>query len=449
MSEKIDLTEKLDFLAIDEPVSDALAAFRQTAQTELDDVLDAFYNHVTARPNLAAMLGNDSNIRHVRSAQKNHWLTLMTGRFDEAYLNKVRSIGQAHFKHDLSPAWYMGGYAFALNQLIGLVLGKLDAETDAVSQAQSTIEALVKVVFLDMDLALQVYHDAVLDKQTKRQEKLIERIAAFETRSAELLSQNEEAGAALGAIAQQMGDIARRTNERANDATVASEQTSANVQTMSAATEEMSASIGEINVQIERSAQVASSAADEASETTKTMESLAAAAQSIGQISGLIKDVADQTNLLALNATIEAARAGESGRGFAVVAQEVKSLANQTSKATAEIAQQIAGIQSISETAVTAMGSIGSTIGSMKEISTTVAASMEEQRAAISEIARNAQEAATGTEQLGKGITTVSEDATETLTAAEESASRAQQVATAGNQLRSTILSFLDEVKAA
>ena len=125
----------------------------------------------------------------------------------------------------------------------------------------------------------------------------------------------------------------------------AAEQTSANVQTAAAATEELSSSISEISRQVTQSSSISTTAVDEVASTNDKIKELAEASQRIGDVVSLITDIADQTNLLALNATIEAARASDAGEGFAVVASEVKTLANQTAKATEEISSQITGIQ--------------------------------------------------------------------------------------------------------
>src|SRR3979411_403850 len=156
----------------------------------------------------------------------------------------------------------------------------------------------------------------------------------------------------------------------------AAEETSVNVQTVSSGTEELSSSITEIGRQVITSAQIARKAVDEAGQTHATMQGLAENAGRISVVVDLIQVIASQPNLLALNATIEAARAGEAGRGFAVVASEVKSLANQTAKATDEIRQQIGSMQTVTTSAVSAIKEIGDTIGRISEIASTIASAI-------------------------------------------------------------------------
>ncbi len=187
----------------------------------------------------------------------------------------------------------------------------------------------------------------------------------------------------------------------------------------------------------------------EAENTNGTVQGLAEAAEKIGAVVELITGIAEQTNLLALNATIEAARAGDAGKGFAVVASEVKSLANQTAKATDEIGQQIAGMQGVAGEAVEAIGDIGTTITEVNEIAAAIASAVEEQGTATQDIARNVQEAARGTQEVSGNITGVSTGAEETGKAANQVLEAAGQLSRQSEDLRAVVDKFVADIKAA
>jgi methyl-accepting chemotaxis protein len=229
----------------------------------------------------------------------------------------------------------------------------------------------------------------------------------------------------------------------------AAEETSVNVQTVSSGTEELSSSISEIGRQVVTSAQIARKAVDEASQTDATMQGLAENASRISVVVDLIQVIASQTNLLALNATIEAARAGEAGRGFAVVASEVKSLANQTAKATDEIRAQIASMQQVTTSAVGAIRNIGNTIGEINEVTTAIAAAVEQQGAATREIARNIQHAAGGTAEVSSNIVGVSTASAEAGAAASEVLNASGALRREADILRTEIDAFLSNIRAA
>mgnify|MGYP001810421390 FL=1 len=201
---------------------------------------------------------------------------------------------------------------------------------------------------------------------------------------------------ANAAAARRMAGTADGASRDAAGVAGAAGQVNASIETVAAASEELSTSIGEISAQVQRSSRIADEAVDKAAHTNDCVKGLASAVSRIGEVVNLINAIAGQTNLLALNATIEAARAGDAGKGFAVVAGEVKGLATQTARATGEIAGQIQAVQSATHDAVNAIGAIAETLGAMAEVSSTIAAAVEEQSAATGEISRNINQAAAG-----------------------------------------------------
>ncbi|MGY3446836.1 MULTISPECIES: methyl-accepting chemotaxis protein [unclassified Bradyrhizobium] len=271
----------------------------------------------------------------------------------------------------------------------------------------------------------------------------------FEQMIGEIVQTVSSASTQLEASASTLSSTARRSQELTTSVAAASEEASTNVQSVASATEELSSSVTEISRQVQESARMAGDAVGQARTTNDRVSELSKAAARIGDVVELINTIAGQTNLLALNATIEAARAGEAGRGFAVVASEVKALAEQTAKATGEIGQQIAGIQTATQESVGAIKEISSTIEKLSEISSTIAAAVEEQGAATQEISRNVQQAAQGTQQVSANITDVQHGANETGSASTQVLSAAQSLSGDSNRLKLEVGKFLEAVRAA
>jgi methyl-accepting chemotaxis protein len=242
--------------------------------------------------------------------------------------------------------------------------------------------------------------------------------------------------------AEALTGISGEATRQAAAAAGASEQTASNVQTVAAAAEQLSSSIIEIGRQIELSNSTVRTAGIVTARSESEIEGLAQAAQSISSVVDLIQAIAAQTNLLALNATIEAARAGEAGRGFAVVAQEVKSLAEQTAKATHEIAQHVSGIQASTGTAVASVKEVGVAMRQIDEVTTAIASAVEEQGAATREISQNVQMAAGGTQTLASSIATVSAAIGETNRSAEQVLSASDKVSGAAATLSAQVTEF-------
>ncbi len=269
----------------------------------------------------------------------------------------------------------------------------------------------------------------------------------FEASVKTVVAQVSSAVTQVQGNARELSAMADQSKAQAVAVAAATQQASANVQTVATAAEEMSSTIAEISRQVNRSAEVAGHAVGRAQGTNQSIQALAVQAGAIGDVVKLITDIASQTNLLALNATIEAARAGEAGKGFAVVASEVKNLANQTAKATDEIAAQIGGMQQATGEAVQAIAEISDTITQINEIATTIAAAMEEQDAATKEIARNVQQAAHGTEEVSSNISGVEQAAQGTGRAASELSDAADGLAEQATVLSDEVDRFIAQVR--
>ena len=177
-SETHDRETRLRFMRIDHRTSAALREFWPVVEKALPQVLDGFYGHVGREPGLAKLIGNQS--ARLKTAQGQHWARLFNGRFDESYIQGVRSIGLVHNKIGLEPRWYIGGYAFVLSHLTDLAIATYAWKRKRLGEI---ITAVNSAVMLDMDFAISVYQDAMLEDRARRQRKVDGLIAAFEAKA--------------------------------------------------------------------------------------------------------------------------------------------------------------------------------------------------------------------------------------------------------------------------
>jgi methyl-accepting chemotaxis protein len=479
-----------DLAKAEDQVRNSLNAYAQLADSPDEKVDLAKFNskwqeYQANHRKLLEFSRANTNTSHVEAGTL--WTTVMGGQFDElsdiidhmVQINKDRSQAATKRSADeyastrFQALLFVGiALAVALGALI-FSFAVITRPIERITQAMGTLakgDVSAEIPFKEntneigaMAGAVQVFKDNMIRSreleseaaaastraQGERKRAMSEMAEQFERTVGGIVRSVSDAAAELQSAAQALSSSSSQTTNQSTAVAAASEEAAANVRTVAAAAEELSGSVREITRQVSESSNMAQKAVQEAEQTNAQVSGLSVGAQKIGAIVDLINDIASKTNLLALNATIEAARAGEAGRGFAVVASEVKALAEQTSKATAEITSHIGAVQGATDQAANAILGIGRTIGEINHIAATIAAAVEEQGAATEEIARNVDQAARGTSDVTQNISGVSHAAEASSASANQVLTSATELAAQSEKLRGEMQKFLANVRAA
>ncbi|HEX4411673.1 MAG TPA: HAMP domain-containing methyl-accepting chemotaxis protein [Xanthobacteraceae bacterium] len=323
-------------------------------------------------------------------------------------------------------------------------LNRADEVGENARAAQAFKEKLIRIDQLEL-----AEKETARKMDEQRRADVNEVAGAFENTVASVVRSVSSSSTELEAAAEALGAMAGATRDLSGKVLSASTQAAENVKTVSIATEQLIASVGEISRQVQESTRIAREAVMQAEMTDGRIAELTRAAGRIGDVVKLITAIAEQTNLLALNATIEAARAGNAGKGFAVVAQEVKALAAQTSKATHEIGQQIAGVQAATQDSVMSIKEIGGTISRIAEIAAAITSAVELQAVTTREIADNVQAATGSAAHVAANIAEVNDSAGGITSASAQILASAKSLSQDGSRLSAEMEKMLIAVCAA
>ncbi|WP_282568620.1 globin-coupled sensor protein [Bosea sp. 124] len=410
----------------------------------MPDILDGFYSHIQTFPDAAQLFRSAEVIAHAREMQIAHWDLITDGAFDGRYAASVRRIGEVHYRLGLEPRSYIGAYSFIITRLINRVR-VIDSRwrVGRESRKWKMATALNRAALLDMDLAISVYLEAA---RRNRRETLDRLAANFEQVVATVVRSVSSAANDLQSSTGLLAASSSETMHEADAASDASMEATRNIETIASATDQLAASLNEIGHQIATSGTIATRAVSEAEQITSQVGGLSGSVDRIDGIVDVIRAIADKTKLLALNASIEAARAGETGRGFSVVAAEVKQLAVQTEKATAEIDSQIGTIRDFTRYVAAAVGTIRQTIREMNDIGSVVAGAIERQEDATQQTARNVQQAWQRSAEVANNIVGVTRLASDSSAASARALSATTDLARQIEKLTSEAEKFLARV---
>jgi methyl-accepting chemotaxis protein len=412
------------------------------------EIAAAYTAHRAVIDEIVKQASDDNAAAEAEATSRVQWFTILLWSIS-AFVFLVVGAGIAGVaKGVIRPITRMTG---AMQRLAN---GELDSEIPSLGRKDEVgAMATALQVFKENSLRVQAMESAhaIAAKQAEQDRKagMLQVADGFEQAVGRIIRTVSSASSEIEAAAGSLTKTAETTQELSATVAVVSEQSSSNVRSAAAASEEMASSVAEISRQVQQSQQIAQAAVAQAEQTNVRIAELSQSASRIGEVIKMITAVAEQTNLLALNATIEAARAGDAGRGFAVVASEVKALSAQTAKATEEIAAQVTQMQSATEHSVSAIKDIGATIAQISEISTAIAAAVDQQGASTQEIARNVQQAAQGATQVTGRIADVNRGAADTGTAAGQVHGLAVSLLSESNHLSTEVENFLQTIRVA
>ncbi|MEM5493941.1 globin-coupled sensor protein [Hoeflea sp. AS16] len=436
-SRRSEIAAKLDFVGMGKAQLASLTARKAQVENLIGPALDRFYAQATSNPETARHFNDASHVGHAKQKQVEHWRTIMTGKFDQAYIDGVTRIGKVHARLGLEPQWYIGGYSLVLEEMIkGLItteLGGFGARRKAAETAEG-VAALVKAALIDMDYSITVYLDVLTEEREKAEQEQL-RLKAEQDKALQALEQalhglaagdlgstiseplsadfdqlKANYNASVAKLSEAFGEIItsiRQSESDTRELSGATDDMAKRTEQQAAALEETAAAVEEISViskqseeRVREARQVVEAASEQAalsgetvSDAISAMGKIEESSKKITQIITVIDEISFQTNLLALNAGVEAARAGEAGRGFAVVAQEVRELAQRSAAAAKEIKDLIdasfddvlRGVSLVNKTGDT-LSSIGDQVRVISEHFGLISMAAQEQATGISEI---------------------------------------------------------------
>ncbi|MBK1664877.1 chemotaxis protein [Rhodospirillum rubrum] len=384
----------LSLLKADARLTEDLNEIHPLMVSMIDDLLGEFYDTVARTPELYAMFGSTQSVERARLAQRRHWVEVLFKGDWKAHASQAQRIGKAHVDRGITPSIYFAAYSHVLCGLTGRMAQAKGLRSEALARG---LRAAIRAVYIDMLAVLDVYFAEERDRASI---KITGHANSFQDTVLTLTGEVAEAGTTLDQTAGAMARDAETLEARLHDLEQNATETAMAMNTVAGATEEISASMGEIARQNCLAAEIASEASERTGALASVVAKLTEAAKGISEATRFIDTISRQTHLLALNATIEAARAGEAGRGFAVVAGEVKTLAQQTAGGTAQVEEKVANIQKTVAEAAHSIGEIIGTVQKLDLVTEQVAAAVTEQQAAQGEIMRNIGQVATSVDAI-------------------------------------------------
>ena len=435
---------RLALYRIDDQTRFLLAAIWPTIAPHLDRVIDEVVVAVMQLPAIGTAVAQNQAL--VKKLEVAHFQALLGGELGDRYAELCRQTVQQEAAIGLDARIRSTAGSFMVKTALDALARKHPFSSAKLAERGKII---AQVINFDVANAMTLHRQAAEQAAHARRGTIDAAIADFDGAIGEVIEAIKEASVSIAKTGSMLRQVADDTLSRMASASLASAETAKRMEATVTATEELSGSIQEIGQQATNGLGMAQSAVADTERTQNVIGSLNDAAERIGSVVGTISAIAAQTNLLALNATIEAARAGETGKGFAVVAAEVKTLANQTSRATGDISQQVAAIQEATKRSVEEISSIARTIGKLTTVSTSIASAVQQQSMTTRGMAECINNAAGHTARASVEINSVDEAVARGVTAVGDITTWTDRLSARANDLETKVAAFFSRVRAA
>ena len=410
----------------------------------LERTIDAVVIAITGLPVIGQVVAQ--NKETVKRLEVSHFQALLGGKLDRTYAESCRQTVEKEAELGLDARIRSTSGSYVAQMSLEVLARKHRFSPAKIAERGKTV---AQVISFDVSNAMTLHRQAAERAAMVRRNAIDAAIADFDAAIGAVIEAIKEASASLAMTGDTLKQVADDTLSRMALASSASAETAQRMDATVTATEELSGSIQEIGQQATSGLGMAQSAVADTERTQSVIGSLNDAAERIGSVVGTISAIAAQTNLLALNATIEAARAGEAGKGFAVVAAEVKTLANQTSRATGDISQQVTAIQEATKRSVEEISSIARVIGKLTTVSTSIASAVQQQSMTTRGIAESIHNAAGHTARASVEINSVDEAVTRSVAAVGDITTWTARLSARAKDLETKVATFFTRVRAA